>query len=118
LVLGIIALGNGVAFNALARQGLELEKARAEVEKRVAPGAVLEKWPVNSPYTPQLKKVLALASKEAKSLKHAYVGTEHILLGLLSEEEGGVPQMFKSLGLDVEKTRLEVLKALDPSSWR
>jgi ATP-dependent Clp protease ATP-binding subunit ClpC len=51
-------------------------------------------------------------------LKHAYVGTEHILLGLLSEEEGGVPQMFKSLGLDVEKTRLEVLKALDPSSWR
>jgi predicted dehydrogenase len=118
LMLGIIALGQGVAFEVLAKLGLELEKARAEVEKQVGTGVSLRKVASNFPYTPQLKKVLASASKVAKSLNHAYVGTEHILLGLLSEEEGGVPQMFKSLGVDAEKTRLEVLKALDPSSWK
>jgi len=118
LLLGITALGNGVAFNVLAKLGLDLEKARAEAEKQVGSCAFFQKVTGNIPYNPRVKKILASASKEAKNLSHAYIGTEHILLGLLKEEDGGVPQIFKSFGVDVEKTRLEILKALDPSSWK
>src|SRR5207302_8283336 len=65
--------------------------------------------------TPREKKVLALAGKEAKALNHSYVGTEHILLGLLREGEGVAARVLKSLEVDIERTRNEILKALDPN---
>jgi ATP-dependent Clp protease ATP-binding subunit ClpC len=69
----------------------------------------------NIPYTPRVKKVLALAGKEAKSLQHSYVGTEHILLGLLREGEGVAARVLKNLEVDIERTRNEILKELDPN---
>ena len=69
----------------------------------------------NIPYTPRVKKVLALAGKEAKALQHSYVGTEHILLGLLREGDGVAARVLKSLEIDIERTRKEILKELDPN---
>src|SRR6202011_149443 len=69
----------------------------------------------NIPYTPRVKKVLALAGKEAKALNHSYVGTEHVLLGLLREGEGVAARVLKSLEVDIERTRNEILTELDPN---
>src|SRR5207344_1415328 len=69
----------------------------------------------NIPYTPRVKKVLALAGKEAKALNHSYVGTEHILLGLLREGEGVAARVLKTLDVDIERARNEILKELDPN---
>src|SRR5690242_10996878 len=78
LLLGLIKLGQGVAVNVLQKLGLDLETVRMEVEKQVGTGPD-QKMIGNIPYTPRVKKVLALAAKEAKALNHTYVGTEHIL---------------------------------------
>jgi ATP-dependent Clp protease ATP-binding subunit ClpC len=86
LLLGMIKLGQGCAVTVLQKLGLNLDGVRAEVEKLVGHGPD-QKMVGNFPYTPRVKKVLALAAKEAKALNHTYVGTEHILLGLL--QEGG-----------------------------
>src|ERR1700758_837249 len=114
LLLGLIKLGQGVAVNVLQKMGLDLETVRTEVEKQVGSGPET-KIVGNVPYTPRVKKVLALAGKEAKALNHSYVGTEHILLGLLREGEGVAARVLKSLELDIERTRNEVLKELDPN---
>src|ERR1700758_2108239 len=114
LLLGLIKLGQGVAVNVLQKMGLDLETVRMEVEKHV--GSHPEtKMVGNIPYTPRVKKVLALAGKEAKALNHSYVGTEHILLGLLREGEGVAARVLKSLEIDIERTRNEILKELDPN---
>src|SRR6266853_762332 len=113
LLLGLIKLGQGVAVNVLQKMGLDLETVRMEVEKQVGSGPET-KMVGNVPYTPRVKKVLALAGKEAKALNHSYVGTEHILLGLLREGEGVAARVLKSLELDIERTRNEILKELDP----
>jgi len=114
LLLGIIKLGQGVAVSVLNRLGLELETVRMEVEKQVGTGPD-QKMVGNIPYTPRVKKVLALASKEAKALNHSYVGTEHILLGLLREGDGVAARVLKSLDVDIERARQEILKELDPN---
>lgn len=114
LLLGLIKLGQGVAVNVLQKMGLDLETVRMEVEKQVGSGPET-KMVGNIPYTPRVKKVLALAGKEAKSLNHSYVGTEHILLGLLREGEGVAARVLKSLEVDIERTRNEILKELDPN---
>src|SRR5205807_9076630 len=85
-----------------------------EVEKQVGSGPET-KMVGNIPYTPRVKKVLALAGKEAKALNHSYVGTEHILLGLLREGEGVAARVLKTLEIDIERTRNEILKELDPN---
>ena len=114
LLLGLIKLGQGVAVNVLQKMGLDLERVRMEVEKHV--GSHPEtKMVGNIPYTPRVKKVLALAAKEAKALNHSYVGTEHILLGLLREGEGVAARVLKSLEVDPARTRNEILKELDPN---
>ena len=87
LLLGLIKLGQGVAVKVLQRMGLDLERVRIEVEQHIGPHPEA-KMVGNIPYTPRVKKVLALAGKEAEALKQSYVGTEHILLGLLREGEG------------------------------
>jgi ATP-dependent Clp protease ATP-binding subunit ClpC len=114
LLLGIIKLGQGVAVSVFSRLGLELETVRMEVEKQVGTGPD-QKVIGNIPYTPRVKKVLALAAKEAKALNHSYVGTEHILLGLLKEGDGVAARVLKSLGVDIDRTRQEILKELDPN---
>jgi ATP-dependent Clp protease ATP-binding subunit ClpC len=114
LLLGLIKLGQGVAVSVLQKMGLDLETVRGEVEKQVGLGQE-SKTPLGSiPYTPRVKKVLALAGKEAKALNHSYVGTEHILLGLLREGEGVAARVLKTLDIDIERTRQEILRELDP----
>jgi len=114
LLLGLIALGQGVAVNVLQKMGVDLETVRLEVEKAVGVGPET-KTVGNVPFTPRVKKVLALAGSEARALNHAYVGTEHILLGLLREGEGVAARVLKNLKVDLEKTRVEVMKELDPN---
>src|ERR1051325_2947610 len=114
LLLGLIKLGQGVAVNVLQKMGLDLETVRMEVEKQVGSGPET-KMVGNIPYTPRVKKVLALAGNEARALNHSYVGTEHILLGLLREGEGVAARVLKSLEVDIERTRNEILKELDPN---
>jgi ATP-dependent Clp protease ATP-binding subunit ClpC len=114
LLLGIIALGQGVAVNVLQRLNVNLEAVRIEVEKAVGVGPET-KQVGNLPFTPRVKKVLALAGSEARSLNHAYVGTEHILLGLLREGEGVASRVLRNLNVDLEKTRVEIMKELDPN---
>jgi ATP-dependent Clp protease ATP-binding subunit ClpC len=114
LLLGLIKLGQGVAVNVIQKMGLDLETVRMEVEKQVGTGPD-QKMIGNIPYTPRVKKVLALASKEAKALNHTYVGTEHILLGLLREGDGVAAKVLKNLDVDIEQCRQEILKELDPN---
>ena len=114
LLLGLIKLGQGVAVNVLQKMGLDMETVRLEVEKQVGTGPD-QKQVGNIPYTPRVKKVLNLASKEAKQLQHTYVGTEHILLGLLREGDGVAARVLKNLDIDIEQTRQEILKELDPN---
>ena len=114
VLLGLIKLGQGVAVSVLQRMGLELESVRMEVEKEVGTGPD-GKNSTNIPYTPRVKKVLALANKEAKQLNHSYVGTEHILLGLLREGEGMAARVLTSLSVDLQTTRNEVLAEIDPN---
>jgi ATP-dependent Clp protease ATP-binding subunit ClpC len=114
LLLGLIKLGQGVAVNVLQKMGLDLETVRMEVEKQTGTGPD-QKMIGNIPYTPRVKKVLALASKEAKNLNHTYVGTEHILLGLLREGDGVAAKVLRSLDVDIEQCRQEILKELDPN---
>jgi ATP-dependent Clp protease ATP-binding subunit ClpC len=114
LLLGLIKLGQGVAVNVLERMGLELEAVRQEVEKEVGSGPPQQSTG-NIPYTPRVKKVLALANKEAKTLNHSYVGTEHLLLGLLREGEGVAARVLKRLEVDIQRTRNEILAEIDPN---
>lgn len=114
LLLGLIKLGQGVAVNVLTKLGVDLETVRMQVEQQVGNGPDT-KMVGNIPYTPRVKKVLALAAKEAKALNHSYVGTEHLLLGLLREGEGVAAQVLRSLEVNLEKARNEILKELDPN---
>ena len=114
LLLGLIKLGQGVAVNVLQKMSMDLETVRMEVEKQVGSGPETQSQG-NIPYTPRVKKVLALAGKEAKALNHSYVGTEHILLGLLREGDGVAARVLKNLDVDIERTRNEILRELDPN---
>jgi len=114
LLLGLIKLGQGVAVNILQKMSLDLEMVRMEVEKQVGTGPD-QTMIGNIPYTPRVKKVLALASKEAKALNHTYVGTEHILLALLREGDGVAARVLTGLGVEHDLTRNEILKELDPN---
>ncbi len=114
LLLGLLVLGSGVAVTVLDRMGVSLEALRLEVEKVVGQGGET-KTAGNVPFTPRAKKVLQLAAAEARSLNHSYIGTEHILLGLLREGEGVASQVLRNLNIDLERTRVEVMKELDPN---
>jgi ATP-dependent Clp protease ATP-binding subunit ClpC len=114
LLLGLISLGEGVAVTVLDRLGVSLEAVRIEVESAVGQGPET-KVEGNVPFTPRSKKVLQLALVEAQSLNHTYVGTEHILLGLLREGEGVASQVLRNLNVDLEGVRREVMRELDPN---
>ena len=106
ILLGIIKLGQGVAVNVLQKMGLDLKTIRIQVEKQLGSGPETQ-MVRGIPYTPSTKKILKLADEEAKALKHAYVGSEHILLGLLIEGEGVAASVLKNLEVDIERTRNE-----------
>ena len=114
LLLGLIRLGQGTAVNVLRRMSLDLETIRDEVEKQVGTGPD-QKMIGLIPYTPRTKRVLALAAKEARALNHSYIGTEHILLGILREGDGVAARILKNLEVDLEYTRQQILTELDPN---
>ena len=114
VLLGLIALGQGVATTVLCKLGLDLDKVREAVERHLGPGQD-QQVIGNVPYTPRVKAVLALAAKDAKALNHTYVGTEHLLLGLLQESEGLAGRILREFGVEPERTRTEILKELDPN---
>jgi predicted dehydrogenase len=114
VLLGLLALGQGVAVNVLRRQGLELETVREAVQRSIGLGSEKEViGPI--PYTPRVKRALALATREAEALRHTYVGTEHLLLGLLHEGDGVAARVLQNLGAEINRTRQEILKELDPN---
>ena len=113
MLLGLIKEGSGVAANVLKNLDIDLRKVRLEVEKIVQTGPggaqiILGK----APHTPRAKKVIEYAVEEARGLNHNYVGTEHLLLGLLREQEGVAAQVLMNLGLKLEDVREEVLNLL------
>ncbi len=113
LLLGILQLGQGVAVNVLQKMGLAPETVRNVVEKQVGVGMTEQPDPQAAiPYTPRVKKVFGLANKEAKSLNHSYIGTEHLLLGLLREGEGVAARVLKSLNVDIDRCRNEIMAEL------
>jgi len=111
ILLGLIREGEGVAAAVLQKVGLSLENIRLEVEKLVQPGPTTQIIG-DIPFTPRAKKALELAAEEARSLGHNYIGTEHLLLGLIREGEGIASQVLMNLGLDLNTVRSEVMELL------
>jgi len=111
VLLGLIKEGSGVAANVLKNLDVDLRKIRLEVEKLVQSGPDMVTMG-KLPQTPRAKKVIEYSMEEARNLNHNYVGTEHILLGLLREQEGVAAQVLMNLGLKLEDVREEVLNLL------
>jgi len=111
ILLGLLREGEGVAAAVLQSLGMNLNNIRLEVEKlvQIGPTTVVTG---DLPFTPKAKKVMELAMEEARTLGHNYIGTEHLLLGLIREGEGVASQVFMNMGLDLEKVREEVIKLL------
>ena len=115
LLLGLISEGEGVAAIALQNLDIDLEQVRQEVEKTVGRGGG-SLFLGQIPFTPRAKKVLELAVTEARTLGHNYIGTEHLLLGLIREGEGVAAQVLINLGADLEKVRQEINNLLGGKS--
>jgi len=111
ILLGLLSEGEGVASVVLQKMGLNLQQIRMEIEKIVKPGPPMI-VSGDIPFTPTAKKVIELSSEEARSLGHNYIGTEHILLGLIREGEGVASQVLVNLGLDLNKVREEIAELL------
>jgi ATP-dependent Clp protease ATP-binding subunit ClpC len=111
ILLGLIREGEGVASTVLQKLGLSLENIRLEVEKLVQPGPTTQIIG-DIPFTPRAKKALELAAEEARSLGHNYIGTEHLLLGLIREGEGIASQVLLNLGCELNTVRSEVMELL------
>jgi len=111
ILLGLIREGEGVAAAVLQKLDVSLENIRLEIEKLVQPGPTTQIIG-DIPFTPRAKKALELAAEEARSLGHNYIGTEHLLLGLIREGEGIASQVLLNLGLDLNSVRNEVMGLL------
>ncbi|MFA6216909.1 MAG: ATP-dependent Clp protease ATP-binding subunit [Candidatus Omnitrophota bacterium] len=111
ILLGLIREGEGVAASVLEKMGVSLENIRLEIEKLVQPGPTTQIIG-DLPFTPRSKKALELAAEEAHALGHNYIGTEHILLGLIREEEGVASQVLINLSLDLETVRNKIMEVL------
>jgi ATP-dependent Clp protease ATP-binding subunit ClpC len=116
ILLGLVQEGSGVAANVLKNMNIDFERIRGEVEKKVKTGSPMVTMG-QLPFTPRAKKVLELSMEEASNLGHNYIGTEHLLLGLIKENEGVAASVLTSLGVKLEDVREEVLEFLgaDPS---
>src|SRR5512136_1137907 len=111
ILLGLVKEGSGVGANVLKNLGVDLRKVRLEVEKLVKSGPEMVTMG-KLPQTPRAKRVIEYAIEEARNLNHNYVGTEHLLLGLLREQDGVAAQVLMNLGLKLEEVREEVLNLL------
>src|SRR5574342_1089701 len=111
ILLGLVKEGSGVGANVLKNLDVDLRKIRLEGEKLVQSGPEMVTMG-KLPQTPRAKKVIEYSMEEARNLNHNYVGTEHILLGLLREQEGVAAQVLMNLGLKLEEVREEVLNLL------
>jgi ATP-dependent Clp protease ATP-binding subunit ClpA len=109
ILLGLVREGAGVAANVLKNLAVDLHRIHLEVEKIVMPGPDLVGYPGRLPQTPRAKKVIEYAIEEARKLNHQWVGTEHLLLGLLRAEEGVAAQILMNFGLTLTDAREEVL---------
>ncbi|MCC8124053.1 MAG: ATP-dependent Clp protease ATP-binding subunit, partial [Akkermansia sp.] len=113
LLLGLLKLGKGVAVTILENLGVELSAVRKQVEEQIGRGTEPQAEG-NIPYTPRVRKVLAMANREAQELNHTYVGTEHLLLGLIRDGDGVAGQILRHFGVDLEQARRELLDVLTP----
>ena len=110
ILLGLIGEGTGVAAKVLKSMGVNLKDARIEVEKIIGRGSGFVA--VEIPFTPRAKRVLELSLEEARQLGHNYIGTEHLLLGLIREGEGVAARVLENLGVDLSKVRTQVIRML------
>jgi ATP-dependent Clp protease ATP-binding subunit ClpC len=110
ILLGLIGEGTGVAAKVLKSMGVNLKDARTEVEKIIGRGSGFVA--VEIPFTPRAKRVLELSLEEARQLGHNYIGTEHLLLGLIREGEGVAARVLENLGVDLSKVRTQVIRML------
>ena len=110
ILLGLIGEGTGVAAKVLKSMGVNLKDARIEVEKIIGRGSGFVA--VEIPFTPRAKRVLELSLEEARQLGHNYIGTEHLLLGLIREGEGVAARVLENLGVDLAKVRTQVIRML------
>ncbi|MCA8914774.1 MAG: ATP-dependent Clp protease ATP-binding subunit [Planctomycetes bacterium] len=116
ILLGLILEGSGVAATVLRNMDVDLRKIRLEIEKLVQQGPQVMTAPSKLPFTPRAKRVIDLAKEEAATLNHEHVGTEHLLLGLLRENEGIAAQVLMNLGVRLDEVREEVLELLSPDA--
>merc|ERR1712091_583534 len=110
IMLGLIGEGTGIAAKVLKSMGVNLKEARVEVEKIIGRGSGFVA--VEIPFTPRAKRVLELSLEEARQLGHNYIGTEHLLLGLIREGEGVAARVLENLGVDLAKVRTQVIRML------
>src|SRR5687767_3938426 len=113
ILLGLIQEGEGVAARALESLGISLDGVREQVQEIIGQGPAAPTGHI--PFTPRAKKVLELALREALQLGHSYIGTEHILLGLVREGEGVAAQVLQKLGADLARVRQTVVESLGSS---
>src|SRR5512138_3184095 len=128
ILLGLIREGEGVAAAVLQNLSVDLDEIQSKIEETVKKGKAAQTTGPDLPYTSRAKKVLELAMSEARELSHSYVGTEHLLLGLLAESKGIAAQVLVEAGAKLEVTRNEVLRILgsahseyqatEPTVWR
>jgi ATP-dependent Clp protease ATP-binding subunit ClpC len=114
ILLGLIGEGTGVGPRALKTLGVTLKDARVEVEKIIGRGSGFVA--VEIPFTPRAKRVLELSLEEARQLGHNYIGTEHLLLGLIREGEGVASRVLENLGVDSSKLRGQIIRFLGENS--
>ncbi|MDR2812768.1 MAG: ATP-dependent Clp protease ATP-binding subunit [Puniceicoccales bacterium] len=120
LLIGLIELGQGIAVNVLKKLNVTLDLVREKVKEVLKAqvqdlGVKFSPLSDNIPFTPRVKKVLILAANEARALQHPYIGTEHLLLGILREGEGIAAKVLLEFGVDVERCRQGILEELDPN---
>lgn len=114
ILLGLIGEGTGIGPKVLKAMGVNLKDARVEVEKIIGRGSGFVA--VEIPFTPRAKRVLELSLEEARQLGHNYIGTEHLLLGLIREGEGVAARVLENLGVDLSKVRSQIIRSLGDTS--
>ena len=116
ILLGLLNEGEGLAVRVLESLGISLETIRRQVEEIIGRGEYTSQKSI--PFTPQAKKVLELSLSESKQLGHRYIGTEHILLGLIRQGDGVAAQVLAGLGADLERVRQQVIQLLSEHQAR
>lgn len=114
LLLGLVREQEGAVAQVLEKMGVNVSKVKAEIEKYLPSASPPEPPPAEPKLTPRAKRILELSADEARRMKHNYIGTEHLLLGLLRENDGVAARVLRAFGLTLEKARQEVLGCLGP----